>query len=54
MSKRKEGDVIVLLPALPYEGIKLFQEEVPQRSLLTMLGYKLPKPRDAEHLTFRA
>src|SRR5215213_8350814 len=48
--QRKEGDVILLLPALPHEGVKLFQEEVPQRSLLTMLGDERPKPREAEHL----
>jgi hypothetical protein len=28
-SKRKEGYVILLLPALPYEGVELLQEEVP-------------------------
>ena len=25
----KEGDVVLLFPALPYEGVELLQEEVP-------------------------
>src|SRR5215217_7889358 len=51
--QRKEGDVILLLPALPYEGMKLFQEEVSQCSLLTVLGNKRTKPGKAEHLALR-
>src|SRR5215217_4661599 len=51
--QRKEGDVVLLLPALPYEGVKLFQEEVSQCSLLTVLGDERTKPRKAEHLTLR-
>jgi hypothetical protein len=35
---RKEGDVVLLLPTLPDEGVKLLHQEVPQRSLLTVLG----------------
>src|SRR5215207_5592705 len=52
-SKRKEGDVILLFPALPYEGVEFLQAEIPQRALLTVLGYERPKPREAEHLTLR-
>jgi hypothetical protein len=27
--ERKEGDVVLLLPALPYEGVEFLHEEVP-------------------------
>jgi len=29
MLQRKEGYVIFLFPTLPYEGVELFQEEIP-------------------------
>jgi hypothetical protein len=43
----------ILLPPLPCEGVKLFQEELPQRSLLAMVGDESTKPWEAEHLTVR-
>src|ERR687889_2012934 len=50
--QRKEGDVVLLLPALPYEGVKLLHQEGAQRPLiLTVMGDERPKPREAEHLT---
>src|SRR5215217_2381867 len=49
----KEGDVVFLLPTLPYEGVEFLQEKVPQRSFLTVLGYECPKPRETKHLTLR-
>src|SRR5215204_6249816 len=52
-SKRKEGDVVLLFPALPYEGVEFLQAEIPQRALLTLLGNECPKPGEAEHLTLR-
>jgi hypothetical protein len=36
---------------LPYEGVKLLEKEVPQRSLPTVLSDKSTKPGEAEHLT---
>ncbi len=42
--QREEGDVILLLPALLYEGVELFQEIVPWRHLITVLGDERPKP----------
>src|SRR5918999_834496 len=50
--QREEGDVILLLPALLYEGVELFQEIVPWRHLIAVLGDQHPKPGEAEHLTF--
>jgi hypothetical protein len=35
---------------LPYEGVEFLQEELPKRSLLTMLSNKRLQPREAEHL----
>ena len=52
--EHKEGDVILMLPALPYEGMKLFQEEVSQCSLLTMISDERTKPGKAEHLALRS
>src|SRR5215208_7464930 len=49
--QRKEGDVVLLLPALTYEGVKLLHQEVPQSPLLCVLGDESTKPREAEHLT---
>src|SRR5215211_5385141 len=49
--ERKEGDIVLLLPAFSNEGVELPQEKVPQRSLLSsVLCYLLPKPGEAEHL----
>src|SRR5215204_867927 len=47
--QRKEGDVVLLLPALSNEGVELLQEQVPKRSLLTVLGDERTKLRKAEH-----
>src|SRR5215207_11420983 len=50
----KEGYVVLLLPPLPHEGVELLHQELPQRFLLiSVMGNKLPKPREAEHLAFR-
>jgi hypothetical protein len=51
--QRKEGDVVLLLPTLPYEGVKLLHEEVPQRFLLTAPRDESTKSRKAEHLALR-
>src|ERR687898_2392524 len=51
--QRKEGDVILLFPTLPNEGVEFLQAEIPQRVLLTLLVNKRPKPREADHLAFR-
>src|SRR5215217_333557 len=47
--QRKEGDVVLLLPALSNEGVELLQEQVPKRSLLSVLGDERSKLRKAEH-----
>src|SRR5215213_2751608 len=52
--ERKEGDIVLLLPAFSNEGVELPQEKVPQRSLLSsVLCDERPKPREAEHLALR-
>ena len=40
-----------MLPTLFHEGVELLHEEVPKRSLLTMLGDVRPKSRKAKHLS---
>src|SRR5215213_4414532 len=52
--QRKDGDVVLLLPALPYEGVELLHQELPQRPLLlSVLSDERTKLRKAEHLTLR-
>ena len=41
----KEGDVVLLIPALPHEGVKLLQERVYQRSFLAVLRDERTQPR---------
>ena len=48
----KEGDVILLLPTLPNEGVKLLQQKS-LAALFTVLGDESTKSWEAKHLTFR-
>jgi hypothetical protein len=36
--ERKEGDVVLLLPTLPYEGVQFLHQEVPYGPLHSVLG----------------
>src|SRR5215218_8673855 len=49
--QRKEGDVVLLLPALPDEGVEFLHQEVHKGSFLSVLCDQTSKPRKAEHLT---
>jgi hypothetical protein len=51
VSKRKEGNVVLLLPALPHEGVQFLQENVTKWPLLSVLGDERLKTGKAEHLT---
>src|ERR671914_1968804 len=52
-SQGKEGNVVLLLPALPHEGVQFLQENVTKWPLLSVLGNECPQPREAEHLALR-
>src|SRR5215217_8862227 len=47
----KEGDVVLLLPTLPDEGVEFLHQEVHKGSFLSVLCDQTSKPRKAEHLT---
>src|ERR687889_1148135 len=48
-----QGNVVLLLPALPDERVKFLHQEVCQRSFLSStLRDQPPQPRNAEHLAF--
>ena len=50
--QRKEGDVVLLLPALPHEGVELLHQRGAQvRSAHRMLAQEIPKARVSKHLT---
>src|ERR671920_658294 len=52
-SKRKEGDIVLLLPVLPHKGVELLQERLLQRPLLAVLCHKPAKPGEAEQIPLR-
>src|SRR5215213_1145331 len=47
-----QGDVVLLLPALPCKGVQSFYKELNQRLSLSMLSHQRPQTGEAEHLTF--
>ena len=50
-SHRQDRDIVLLFPTLPSEGVKRFEKQGTQLSLLIMLRDELLKTRRAEHLT---